>query len=251
MAEYTANYNLKKPGINDNALIKDINENMDIVDRELKGRAPLNAQNRVPVANAPLVYKELVRFTASGTFRPSNYPTVDGRYDIILQGGGGSGAYGSTDNKSAGGESGGFLSLHAVPLLSSKSYAVTIGAGGKAVGYDMTGTIGFENGRAGEATSFVGYSVPGGKGGYGGGKPPTPTTANGYTQNLGTEGVGGSGGDSFLAEGGANNYNGIGYDGSLGSGGGAGYRGAYESGKQKSGKGGDGVVIISGWVGGR
>lgn len=34
--EYTENYNLKKPDMNDTALISDINENMDIIDQKLK-----------------------------------------------------------------------------------------------------------------------------------------------------------------------------------------------------------------------
>ena len=37
-------------------------------------------------------YEELVRFTADGEFSPAQYPTRDGRYDIVIQVGGGSGA---------------------------------------------------------------------------------------------------------------------------------------------------------------
>lgn len=192
-------------------------------------------------------YEELVRFTEDGTFYPSHYPTRDGRYDVILQGGGGSGAYGSRDNGSSGGESGGFLSLRGLPLLKSRGYAVTVGAGGIHRDYDTEGFTAFAEGRAGGATSFAGYSVPGGRGGVGNaGAGRAPNTANGWTQNLGTTGVGGSGGDSFLAEGGKNNYSGIGGDGALGSGGGAGYLGQYGSGLNKSGNGGSGVVIIYG-----
>jgi len=191
-------------------------------------------------------YEELARFTESGTFYPARYPTRDGRYDVILQGGGGSGAYGSADNGSCGGESGGFLSLRGIPLLSGKGYAVTVGAGGARRDKEAEGFINFAEGKAGGATSFAGYTVPGGKGGVGAGDAWSAKEANGYTQNLGTTGTGGSGGDSLLAAGGKNNYSGIGGDGALGSGGGAGYHGVYNSGLNKSGSGGSGVVIIYG-----
>lgn len=39
MATYTENYNLKKPGIEDNALIGDLNDNFDIIDEKIKEAA--------------------------------------------------------------------------------------------------------------------------------------------------------------------------------------------------------------------
>lgn len=184
---------------------------------------------------------ELVRFTQDGTFYPSQYPTEDGRYDIVLQGGGGSGSYGSSI--SYGGEAGGFLSLCGVPLAKGVGYPVTVGAGGAGA----QGVNGYTNlsGRAGGKTSMLGYTVPGGQAGALLQNPtvtPTPTTANGHTQDIGTPGFSGRGGNSLLAAGGRSNDSGSGGDGSLGSGGGVGSGGS----SYKSGDGGDGVVIIYG-----
>lgn len=253
MATYTSNYNLKKPGTEDNALIGDLNDNADIIDAELKKRVQFDeGTGRVPLGQEPILRKELARFTASGTFNPASYPTKDGMYDIVLVGGGGSGAWGAEGNNSYGGESGGYLSVTNVSLLSGISYAVTVGEGG--AGVNVTpGATPAKNGKAGGATSFAGFSTPGGQGGdYGATltSAGTPTTANGYTHNMGGTGSGSRGGDSLLAKGGANNYSGSGGAGSLGSGGGACYKSGND-GTYYSGKGGDGVVIIYGWVGGR
>lgn len=197
-------------------------------------------------------YKELVRFTSSGSFDPAAYPTKDGTYDVIMVGGGGSGAWGSADNNSFGGESGGIRVLSGLPLISGVSYPVVIGAGGSGVNVNP-GATPARKGNDGGKTSFAGFSAAGGKGGvYSGAAadPGEPTTENGYTHSLGTTGSSGRGGDSLLSKGGANNYNGAGKPGSLGSGGGACYK-SGNNGTYYSGDGGDGVVIIRGWVGGR
>lgn len=197
-------------------------------------------------------YKELVRFTASGTFNPSSYPTKDGTYDVILVGGGGSGAYGSEENHSYGGEAGGIRVLSNLPLIKGISYPVTIGAGGAQAHYYPGNAV--TKGKAGGATSFAGFTVMGGQGGIcgtstGSGLDATEE-ADGYVHNPGGTGPGNRGGDSLLAKGGTNNYSGNGTAGTLGSGGGASYaRGATSD--THSGAGGDGVVIIRGWVGGR
>lgn len=197
-------------------------------------------------------YKELVRFTSSGSFSPASYPTKDGTYDVIIVGGGGSGAWGAASNNSYGGEAGGVRVLSGLPLISGVSYPVTIGAGG--AGVNVTpGATPSKKGVAGGTTYFAGFSAAGGQGGaYGTNleSAGTPTTDNGYTHNMGSTGSSGRGGDSLLAKGGANNYSGSGKPGSLGSGGGACYKSGND-GTYYSGDGGDGVVIIRGWVGGR
>lgn len=252
MASYTKNYNLKKPGSADNALIEDLNENADIIDEELKKRVPFDAStNRVPLGKEPIMYKELVRFTASGTFNPASYPTKDGRYDVIIQGAGGSGAWGPEDSNPHGGEAGGIVVQSGLPLPAGVSYNVIVGKGGEGVRADVGYTT--ATGKAGGRSSFAGFSAPGGMGGYYGQiiiSPPSPTTENGYTQNMGSTGASGKGGDSLLAAGGKNNLNGNGGAGSLGSGGGAADKKNTDY-TYYSGKGGDGVVIIYGWVGGR
>lgn len=192
------------------------------------------------------VYEELIRFTADGTFNPADYPVRDGLYDILLQGGGGSGAYGSAANKSCGGEAGGFLAVCGIPLLAGVPYAVKVGAGGASFcpgsAYQVTG-----EGADGGETSFAGFTVPGGRGGIFGTDTSfeTPRVSGMFTQAVGTSGTSGRGGDSLFAAGGANNMNGSGGAGVLGSGGGAGYQSKFD-GTCCTGKGGDGVVIIRG-----
>lgn len=244
MATYTENYNLKKPGENDNALISDINENMDTIDGELKKRIAYSG-GKLPTDAVPILYKELARFTTDGTFAPSDHRTIDGRYDIVLQGGGGSGAYASEANVPWAGESGAFVSITGAFLRSGAAYTVTIGKGGEAV-TSATYEPAYK-GKAGGATKFAGFSAPGGQGGtYGTQATMTATVSNGYEHNLGDKGGTGYGGASLFASGGASNKAGKGGDGSIGSGGGTGYTTGYTS-----GKGGDGIVIIYGWVLGR
>ena len=191
-------------------------------------------------------YEELARFTADGIFRPSEHPTRDGLYHVILQGGGGSGAYGSAANKSYGGEAGGFLSVSGLPLMAGREYAVTVGAGGEPYRPDLSYQAAGE-GRKGGDTSFAGFTAPGGRGGVYGSDTSfdTPAVSNGCQQAPGTTGSSGKGGDSFFAAGGRNNMSGGGGAGSMGSGGGAAYKSSND-GTYFTGKGGDGLVIIYG-----
>lgn len=53
MATYTDNYNLKKPDPTDFVEVSDLNENMDIIDGELKKRASLDSSGKVPAEQLP------------------------------------------------------------------------------------------------------------------------------------------------------------------------------------------------------
>lgn len=190
--------------------------------------------------------EELVRFTSSGVFNPAAYPTKDGKYDVIIQGAGGSGAWAPESANPYGGEAGGIRVLSGLPLLAGMTYTVTVGVGGAGVNASIGNSAAV--GKRGGASSFAGFSAPGGQGGdYGATltSPGTPTCENGYTHNMGTAGSSGKGGDSLLAAGGKNNLNGHGGGGSLGSGGGAADKKNTDY-TYYSGKGGDGVVIICG-----
>lgn len=250
MATYTKNYNLKKPGIDDNVMIDDLNGNADVIDAELKKRVQFDASGRVPLGQETIIYKEFARFTQSGTFNPGSYATIDGKYDVLIIGGGGSGAYASAANKGMGGESGGILSVTGLPMPSGMNYNVTVGKGGEGVNVLPNSGISNRKGNPGSASSFAGFTAPGGKGGTYGEDTVTPTTANGYTHNVGTSGSSGKGGDSIVAAGGNNNMAGSGGDGMYGSGGGAAFKSGND-GTNYSGAGGDGLVIVCGWIGGR
>ncbi len=49
----TTNYKLKKPGDSDNLLVDVLNGNMDVIDRELKQRAGLGPDGKVPAEQLP------------------------------------------------------------------------------------------------------------------------------------------------------------------------------------------------------
>lgn len=198
---------------------------------------------------------ELCRFTQSGTFRPADYPTADGRYDIVLQGGGGSGA--STQQSGTdvayGGSAGGYLSLSGITLIPEKAYPVTVGKGGAAI---TSGVNTSTPGNDGGATAFWNYSVSGGAGGPLNGDP-VPVTVCGFTPETGTASAYGKGGDSHFGIGGRNGRTGYGDEltpyeerhwealaGGLGAGGGSLER--YGNWVNRSGAGGDGIVIIYG-----
>ena len=195
---------------------------------------------------------ELCRFTESGTFRPADYPTVDGRYDIVLQGGGGSGAAATQtgDVTVYGGSAGGYMTLSGVALIPDKEYPVTVGKGGAALpkGTGNGSTSVQSAGNDGGDTSFWNYTVPGGKGGTMN-TEPQPVATVGFTSEVGTMGENGKGGDSHFARGGANGCVGFGItraagDGTLGAGGGAMVK--YDLYVGKTGAGGDGIVILYG-----
>ena len=198
---------------------------------------------------------ELCRFTESGTFKPADYPTADGRYDIVLQGGGGGGAsilQNGTD-VAYGGSAGGYLCLSGITLIPEKAYPVTVGKGGAAISSSVhTDTPGNDGG----ATAFWNYSVSGGAGGPLNGEP-TPVTVCGFTQETGTASAYGKGGDSHLGTGGRNGRTGYGDEltpfeerhwdalgGGIGAGGGSMEK--YGNWVNQSGAGGDGIVIIYG-----
>jgi len=195
---------------------------------------------------------ELCRFTESGTFCPADYPTADGRYDIVLQGGGGSGAAARAaeyDNI-YGGSAGGYMSLTGLTLIPDMEYTVTVGKGGEALPRGTgNGTSAVQSpGKDGGDTSFWNYTVPGGKGGTMG-EHPQPLDLSGFAVDTGSAGEEGRGGDSHFARGGKNGCASFGAtrtaeDGYMGSGGGSVTK--YDLYVGPSGAGGDGVVIIYG-----
>lgn len=195
---------------------------------------------------------ELCRFTESGTFKPADYPTADGRYDIVLQGGGGGGASATQtgDVILYGGSAGGYMCLTGLTLIPDKEYAVTVGKGGAALPEGTgNGSSSVQSaGNDGEATSFWNYTVPGGEGGPMNAHPQAVTIC-GFTAEIGSAGETGRGGDSHFARGGENgtaapgNYRHA-KSGVLGSGGGALTK--YSTYVADTGGGGDGVVIVYG-----
>ena len=195
---------------------------------------------------------ELCRFTESGTFKPADYPTADGRYDIVLQGGGGGGASATQtgDVILYGGAAGGYMCLTGLTLIPDKEYTVTVGKGGEALPEGTgTGSNSVQSpGNDGGATTFWNYTVPGGKGGPLNGHPQ-PVTDCGFTAEVGSVGDDGRGGDSHFARGGLSGTAGPAtyrnaQDGALGSGGGALTKyGTYVA---ATGGGGDGIVIVYG-----
>ena len=198
---------------------------------------------------------ELCRFTESGTFKPADYPTADGRYDIVLQGGGGGGASAKQtgDVILYGGSAGGYLSLSGIVLIPDKEYSVIVGKGGAAIpGMQDEDTAGNDGG----ATAFWNYSVSGGAGGPLNGDP-VPVTVCGFTPETGTASAYGKGGDSHFGTGGRNGRTGYGDEltpfeerhwnalgGGIGAGGGSMEK--YGNWVNQSGAGGDGIVIIYG-----
>lgn len=201
---------------------------------------------------------ELCRFTESGTFKPSDYPTADGRYDIVLQGGGGGGAYASQTGEDTlyGGSAGGYMALSGISLIPDKEYTVTVGKGGEALPRGSGLSPVQSAGNNGGDTSFWNYTVPGGAGGPLNAEP-VPVTTAGFTAEVGTASEYGKGGDSHFARGGAGGRCGYGTEdlpfderhwnaesGTLGSGGGALVK--YDNWIGNPTSGGDGFVIIYG-----
>ncbi|MBR2848763.1 MAG: hypothetical protein IKL02_10945 [Kiritimatiellae bacterium] len=195
---------------------------------------------------------ELVRFTSSGTFDPSDYPTADGLYTIVLQGAGGSGGNTSLHY---GGSAGALNVVSNVPLP-AKTFDVIVGAGGAPVYVGPDGTMADEpkEGKDGGETQFGPYYAPGGPGGvYNGGYDetiePEPAEFSGFRSEVGTLL---KGGDSFFGKGGAtpsSGEKGDGGAGGIGAGGGSCRGNPVTLGTSYySGAGGDGLVIIYGRV---
>lgn len=185
---------------------------------------------------------ELVRYTTAGTytFSPTEYPSADNLYDLVLQGGGGSGSSERRNQNPGGGDAGKFVLMANVPLRTGVSYTVTVGAGGAS-----TQASTYAPGNTGGASSMAGFSAAGGAGG-GTGALASDDFGKGTTQ---------AGGASLFADGGGNyailvevdrgkdTYSGA--SGSMGSGGGA----AECNSNAYTGAGGDGLVIVYGYVG--
>ena len=182
--------------------------------------------------------KELCRITESGTFDPSAYPTADGLYTVVLIGAGGSGAAGG----GTGGSAGGMAVLAHLPLP-QKPVSVTIGAGGISRKKYLTLNMAGEDGGA---TSFGGFTVPGGEGGLESvSYEATPAVVGIFTAEVGTAE---KGADSYFGEGGVGGKKKSGtvpgtdgVAGGIGAGGGR----AVET-DTYSGAGGSGAVIIYG-----
>lgn len=194
-----------------------------------------------PLPEGGTALVELARFTESGVFEPSDYPTVDNSYVVVLQGAGGGGAFAYSTNNPQGGNAGGYAVVRVLPHISGP-YTVTVGAGG-------AGVIGFTQseysaGNDGGDTTFGPFCAKGGKGGvYGSTEAPAAITYGVYTAGVGTSGATGAGGSSMFGTGGANNVGGKldAGNGGIGAGG-----GAQSDFKYYSGAGGDGIVIVYG-----
>lgn len=123
-----------------------------IVAVESTSSAAATITNALPGGQKQAVKRvELCRFTASGTFNPANYPTVDGLYDVLVCGagaGGGAAKYTTSSDIIALGGNGGRIRLLR-DIAATASVAVTIGAGGG-------------SGVNGGTTKFGTYSAEGG-----------------------------------------------------------------------------------------
>lgn len=104
---------------------------------------------------------ELCRFTASGTFDPANYPTVDGLYDVFIGGAGqgGSRSSGATVKRkydAAGGLGGRIRLIRDVAITAS--VAVIIGSGGNGAYYNDGAVAAADGG----GTTFGSHTAVGG-----------------------------------------------------------------------------------------
>ena len=118
--------------------------------------------------------QELCRFTASGTFDPAQYPTIDGLYDVYIVGGGGGayrkGVFNSYEVAVGGGGGGGYAKLLTALRIDS-TVPVTIGGAGKNAGGDNDATAGGRSsfGTHGQVNGGSAASwLSGGDGGCGG-----------------------------------------------------------------------------------
>lgn len=179
--------------------------------------SPLHAATKQYVDSRAPRLVELCRYTSSGTFRPSEYPSVGNRYLIMLLGAGG-GGYQDSNGKwwSPGGSAGGllFVDFYYPPNSPITSFPVIVGAGA--------------SGSDGGSTSFWGFSVPGGNKAWGTNKPGAGVSVAGFTSESGQLN---SGGNSLYGAG-ATNTTSAGYGGG----------GNYDK------PGGNGLCIIYGYV---
>ena len=168
-------------------------------------------------------------FTSSGSFIPSQGLSAD--VLVIAGGGGGGSLYGG------GGGAGGVIGF-ASQSLTSKSYTVTVGAGGAGVPADFSGITGsnsqFASLTAANGGGYGAYLGTGGNGGSGGGG------AGVSAQNGGTGSQGSNGGNGSDAGGG--NASGGGGGGATGAG-----ANGTTSGTIKGGNGGTGTNSVTNW----
>lgn len=175
-------------------------------------------------------------FTSSGSFTPSQSLTAD--VLVIAGGGGAGGTYGQ-----GGGGAGGLVYSASQSLTASKSYVVSVGAGGNgAIEYAIRGSNSNVTGYSLSLTAAVGGGASAGttaltNGGSGAGGTYTDGT-NGWYTGSGTAGQGNNGGLGLTTGGGDKS--------SGGGGGGAGAAGA-NAGATQAGAGGVGSSAYSSW----
>ena len=219
------------------------------------------------VAGLQLGLREVVTFTANGTFTKADYPWLRAvRARAVGGGGGGGGAGGTASGDAAaggGGGSGGYAEALVEAASLPASVAVTVGSGG-------SGGIGEATGAAGGTTSFG--SIAAATGG-GGGDTNGPTglelprvamgglggdgTAGDFTQSgssggyglMGSPGpltsnIGGNGAPSILGGGVRGGYSVAGSSGQARGAGGSGAARRHNSSSANGGGGVDGVVIV-------
>jgi hypothetical protein len=175
-------------------------------------------------------------FTSSGSFTPNQSLTTD--VLVIAGGGGAGGTYGQ-----GGGGAGGLVYSASQSLTASKSYVVSVGAGGNgAIEYAIRGSNSNVTGYSLSLTAAVGGGASAGttaltNGGSGAGGTYTDGT-NGWYTGSGTAGQGNNGGLGLTTGGGDKS--------SGGGGGGAGAAGA-NAGATQAGAGGVGSSAYSSW----
>lgn len=221
-----------------------------------------------PIYNNGYRLKQVLKYTANGTFTKASYPWLRA-IRVKVQGGGGAGggsvATGSGVNSEGGGGGGGGYAESFITNIAglASSVAVTVGAGGTGVtggGGNSGGTSSFgtavvatggSGGGAKSASAVAGFGVSGGSGGegtagdlliFGGGGQAGIGSA--------TIGIGGAGGNSFLGGGawgqasGATGGGGNGPAGENYGGGGGGALGNQSSSARAGGAGAPGIVIV-------
>lgn len=176
--------------------------------------------------------KELVRFTASGTFDPKNYPSKNNLYILMILGGGGGGGIGPSTDGFLGGWSGNMILTP--PTVITSSMSVIVGAGGTSQSVGGASIV---------DTGSYRFTVLGGSPGIDRFTDPTLLIGNiVYHYNQHGTWANKDGGPSMYGKGGLYNSSGNGSDatgyGAGGGGGAAGYSG---------GKGSPGLVIVFGW----
>jgi hypothetical protein len=137
---------------------------------------------------------KIYRFTASSVISVVSNPTSFVPLQYLVVGGGGGGGTAGTGGGGGGGSGGLLTSTVALSMLYGTTYAVTVGAGGTAIG-NGTGT--------GTNSSITGSSIASVFAyGGGGGKPAGTSGSGGFRAINGLGGGGGGGGGFFGGDGG-------------------------------------------------